>query len=61
MKNIQTLEKEATSLTEIINILSEELRYNGTTEEVRKADCAPTSSNQKTKAAIVIKSNHSFW
>jgi len=33
------LEKEAKSLTEIINTLSEELRYNGTTEEVRKADC----------------------
>jgi archaellum component FlaC len=37
--NIQTLEKEAKSLTEIINTLSEELRYNGTMEEVRKADC----------------------
>ena len=37
--NFRPLEKEAKSLTEIINTLSEELRYNGTTEEVRKADC----------------------
>jgi hypothetical protein len=37
--NTQALEKEVKSLTEIINILSEELKYNDTTEEVRKADC----------------------
>jgi hypothetical protein len=39
MKNkIQALEKKIKSLTEIINILSEELKYN-TTEEVKNADC----------------------
>ena len=37
--NIQALEKEVKSLTEIINILSEELKHDDTTNEVRKADC----------------------
>jgi hypothetical protein len=37
--NIQTLEKEVKSLTEIVNLLNEDLKYNDTTEEVRKTDC----------------------
>jgi hypothetical protein len=36
--NIQALEKEVKSLTEIINILSEKWKHNETTEEVRMAD-----------------------
>jgi len=37
--NIQAFEKEAKSLTEIINILVDELKYDDATEEAMKADC----------------------
>jgi hypothetical protein len=37
--NIQTLENEVKSLTKIVNLLSEDLKYIDTTKEVRKADC----------------------
>jgi hypothetical protein len=59
--NIQALEKEIKSLTEIINILSEQLKYD-IPEEVRKADCtyADKLKSKNTISCHCDLLNHSF-
>jgi hypothetical protein len=39
-KNIQALEKEIGSLMEVIKVLSEELKFNDSTDGVRKTACS---------------------